>query len=200
MWETMTNKISFLMKSMSKELGRSDLKISQIAAHYLSTLDRNNLNLNQTSTDEAKEHLNYIDRACPKIKTELIQNLRDCNNKLCWRQPGFGRIPRKISRHMAVCEIIGPTGQIEHEKIRVGFLFQEAKVLYPRHSHAAEEIYLTLSGPSAWQKNDEKWRLHMAGDFIHHPSFHPHSIRTDQAPLLALWVWTGDIKPDSYQI
>ena len=60
MWETMTNKISFLMKSMSKELGRSDLKISQVAAHCLSTLDRNNLNLNQTSTDQAKEHLNYI--------------------------------------------------------------------------------------------------------------------------------------------
>ena len=72
---------------------------------------------------------------------------------------------------MDVCEIIGPSGQIRDESIRAGLLFQDANVLYPRHSHAAEEIYFPLSGQAAWQTDDDDWRLHAPGDVIHHLPF-----------------------------
>jgi hypothetical protein len=101
---------------------------------------------------------------------------------------------------MDVCEIIGPSGQIKDESIRAGLLFQDANVLYPRHSHAAEEIYCPLSGQAAWQRDDDDWRLHAPGDVIHHLPFQPHAIKTRTMPLLAFWGWAGDIGADSYHI
>ena len=112
---------------------------------------------------------------------------------LSWRSPGFGKIPVEISNHMAVCEIIGPAGQIKHETVRAGLLFQAPNITYPHHSHAAEEIYLSLSGPVEWQVDETDWRHSFAGDFTHHLPHQPHAIRTGTIPLLAAWGWTGDI-------
>jgi len=77
--------------------------------------------------------------------------IQQCASYLSWRQPGFGHVAQTVSIHLAVCEIIGPTGHITHDNIRAGLFFQDADILYPRRSHAAEEIYLPLSGLAAWQ-------------------------------------------------
>ena len=70
---------------------------------------------------------------------------------LRWRHLGFRWTPDHIAARMAVCEIIGPTSQIRHEKIRAGLLFQASSIAYPRHNQAAEKIYLSLSWPVDWQ-------------------------------------------------
>ena len=101
---------------------------------------------------------------------------------------------------MAVCEIIGPAGHIKHETVRAGLLFQAPDITYPRHSHAAEEIYFSLSGPVEWKVDESDWRHAFAGDFTHHLPRQPHSIRTDTIPLLAVWGWAGDIGAESYKI
>ena len=119
---------------------------------------------------------------------------------MAWRQPGFGRISGNITKHLAVCEIIGPDGQISHEEIRAGVLYQAANVTYPSHNHAAEEVYLALTGPQEWQKDNGAWCEGSSGDFIHHLPYQPHAIRTATTPLLALWVWTGNIDGGTYRI
>ena len=59
------------------------------------------------------------------------------------RRPGFGKIRDDIASHMAVCSH-RPTGQIKHETVRLGLFFKHQTSL-PRHSHAAEEIYFSLT-------------------------------------------------------
>ena len=88
---------------------------------------------------------------------------------------------------MAVCEIIGLTGQITHERIRAGLLFQSSGMAYPRHSHAAEEIYLSLSGPVDRQVDDAGWHQRQAGEFIHHLPYQSYATCSGETTLLAVW-------------
>jgi hypothetical protein len=131
---------------------------------------------------------------------DLFQAISQTSTDLSWRRPGFGKIPDAIANQMAVCEIIGPTGQIKHETVRAGLLFQAPNITYPRHSHAAEEIYFPLTGSVDWQTDNAIWCQHEAGSFIHHLPYQPHAIRTGKIPLLTIWGWTGDIAAHSYRI
>jgi dimethylpropiothetin dethiomethylase len=142
-----------------------------------------------------ENHFQYVNN-----DTDLGRALRQGADCLAWHHPGFGRMPDTIANRMAACEIIGPVGQIRHDTVRAGWLFQAAGLIYPSHSHAAEEIYLPLSGPSDWQVDDDEWRRHMSGDFIHHLPFQPHATRTGTTPLLAVWGWAGDIDAASYDM
>jgi hypothetical protein len=88
-------------------------------------------------------------------------------------------------------EIVGSVGPIQSERIACGFLILGPSTFYPRHHHAAEELYVPLSGLAAWQQGDMAWREHPPGTPIHHRSEEPHAMRTGGSPLLALYVWRG---------
>jgi len=139
-------------------------------------------------------------KSCQQGESDLHHKIKNAAPQLAWRRPGFGRIPNHIAKRLAVCEIIGPSGQIANIHVRAGLLFQEAGTIYPRHSHAAEEIYFALSGPVYWQTNGDSWQARNSGAFIHHAPYQPHAIQTKDIPLIAVWGWTGDIRSDSYDI
>jgi hypothetical protein len=88
-------------------------------------------------------------------------------------------------------EIVGPVGPVPSERVACGFLILGPSTFYPRHHHAAEELYVPLSGAAAWQQGDTVWREHAPGTPIHHRSGEPHAMRTGALPLLALYVWRG---------
>ena len=88
-------------------------------------------------------------------------------------------------------EIVGSVGPIQGERIACGFLILGPATCYPSHRHAAEELYLPLSGTAAWQQGDTQWRERALGTTIHHRSEEPHAMSTGTAPLLALYVWRG---------
>jgi hypothetical protein len=88
-------------------------------------------------------------------------------------------------------EIVGSVGPIPSERIACGFLILGPSTFYPRHHHAAEELYVPLSGTAVWQQGDMTWREHAPGTPIHHRSEEPHAMRTGGSPLLALYVWRG---------
>ena len=196
----MTSAVATLLASMAEKLQRSDLAICQTLSNALGAGGRNDPYIPPLSPQHAQKSLDYIARACPDSSSGNILMIQQCASYLSWRQPGFGHVPQAVAKHLAVCEIIGPTGQITHDNIRAGLFFQDADILYPRHSHAAEEIYLPLSGFAAWQASDDDWRLQAPGDIIHHLPFQPHAINTKQLPLLAFWGWADDIGADSYRI
>jgi len=196
----MTDRLATLITSMAAELRRSNLDICQTLSNALDSCAANRPAVASVSSKKTATSLDYINRACPNDNTAIVTDVRRSASHLRWRQPGFGKIPDAVASHMAVCEIIGPMGQITHHAVRAGLLFQDAEILYPSHRHAAEEIYLPLSGPAAWQTANSAWRQHAFGDIIHHLPFQPHAIRTAQTPLLAIWGWTGDIRADSYHI
>src|SRR5450631_953645 len=88
-------------------------------------------------------------------------------------------------------EILGPCGPLPSEQLACGFLILGPSTHYPRHRHAAEEIYLPLSGTAEWQQGDAVWRDRSPGTPIHHASDEPHAMRTRTIPLLALYLWHG---------
>ena len=147
----MTGAVAMLLASMAEKLQRSDLAICQTLSNALDAGGRNNLHIPPLPPQHAKKSLDYIARACPDNSSGNILMIQQCASYLSGRQPGFGHVPQAVAKHLAVCEIIGPTGQITHDNIRAGLFFQDADILYPRRSHAAEEIYLPLSGLAAWQ-------------------------------------------------
>ncbi len=196
----MPNDLDRLLWLMADRLGQSDLPICQLVAAAL------NQSVGQTHAKAAPQSkiiplkFDGINPPCGQAHMDLYQAILQTSTDLSWRRPGFGKIPDAIASHMAVCEIIGPTGQIKHETVRAGLLFQAPDITYPRHSHAAEEIYLSLSGPVEWQVDESDWRHAFAGDFTHHLPHQPHAIRTGTIPLLAVWGWSGDIGAESYKI
>ena len=196
----MPNDLDRLLCLMADRLGQSELMICQLVA---AALDRS---VGQTHAKAAPPSkiiplkFDGINPPSGRAEMDLYQAIVHCSTDLSWRRPGFGKIPEAIANHMAVCEIIGPTGQIIHETVRAGLLFQAPNITYPRHSHAAEEIYLSLSGPVEWQVDESDWRHAFAYDFTHHLPHQPHAIRTSTIPLLAIWGWAGDIDSASYKI
>ena len=197
----MPNDLGKLLWLMADRLGQSDLPICQnIALALDGSVGRAELAAAPASTGITAAIFDDINRQLADNRPDLFRHIRQAMPGLTWRHPGFGRIPDHIATGMAVCEIIGPTGQITHERIRAGLLFQASGMTYPRHSHAAEEIYLSLSGPVDWQIDDADWYQRQAGEFIHHLPYQPHATCTGETALLAIWGWAGDIAADSYKI
>jgi dimethylpropiothetin dethiomethylase len=197
----MADALVTLLHSMAASLRQSDLPICQdIALALDDSVGRAELAAAPAPTGITAAIFDDINRQLAHNQPDLFLHIRQAMPGLTWRHPGFGRVPDHIAAGMAVCEIIGPTGQITHDRIRAGLLFQASGMTYPRHSHAAEEIYLLLSGPVDWQVDDAGWYQRQAGEFIHHLPYQPHATCTGETALLAIWGWAGDIAADSYKI
>ncbi|MDA9989851.1 dimethylsulfonioproprionate lyase family protein [Paracoccaceae bacterium] len=136
----------------------------------------------------------------PQERTDLISCLATCADALRWREAGFGKLPKKFSKRIYASELIGPEGLFESTEIRIGLLIQHKQLAYPKHWHAAEELYLVLSGNAYWSIDGDPAVLYAPESFVHHKSQQPHSMTTHAEPLLALWGWTGDINGKSYSI
>jgi hypothetical protein len=123
---------------------------------------------------------------------ELVAALCRAAPLLEWRQTYTAReVGVEFLQNYAWCEILGPKALQSDVRIACGFLLLGPHTLYPRHRHAAEEIYLPLSGTARWQQGDGNWRRRAPGALIHHLSEEPHAMRTADAPLLALYLWRG---------
>lgn len=133
-------------------------------------------------------------------RDDLLQHLATCAGDLHWRRAGFGRLPNAASQMLAVVELIGPDAMFHAPDIRIGLLIQRGGFHYPRHWHAAEELYLVLSGTALWAVDDDDPTPRAPGSIILHASGQPHSIVTTTEPLCALWGWVGDIDGSSYSL
>ena len=196
----MPNELDGLLRLMATSLGQSELPICQLVAAAVEGSVGRRHNKASPKFEIISFKFDDIDPPLFHVQMDLCKAISRSSANLSWRRPGFGRIPDDIASQMAVCEIIGPTGQIKHATVRAGLLFQASDITYPRHSHAAEEIYFPLTGPVDWQIENTNWCQKEAGNFIHHLPYQPHAIRTRKTPLLTIWGWSGDIGSDSYRI
>jgi hypothetical protein len=126
------------------------------------------------------------------VGADLVDALCRAAPLLDWRQTySAADLDAAFLENYAWSEIVGSVGPIESERIACGFLILGPSTCYPSHHHAAEELYVPLSGTAAWQQGDTVWREHAPGTPIHHRSEEPHAMRTGASPLLALYVWRG---------
>lgn len=92
-------------------------------------------------------------------------------------------------------QLAGPAGVptlLETGACAFGLLLLGPGLLYPSHRHPAVELYLPLT-PGEWQRGPGPWRSVPPAVPIHHPSGLAHATRAGAGPLLALYLWQGDL-------
>jgi Dimethlysulfonioproprionate lyase len=119
----------------------------------------------------------------------LVESVAALASDLEWRQTytsaDFGE---RFLQNYGWSEWIGQRGAFESHAIACGVLLLGPDTEYPAHSHEAEELYLPLAGHALWRSGQSGWRLRPPGQWIHHPSWTTHAMRTTAEPLLAAYV------------
>ena len=123
---------------------------------------------------------------------QMVEMLASVADQIAWGQTysaeDFGR--RFLERY-GWTELIGLRGPVASERIACGFLMLGPDIEYPKHSHEAEEVYVPLTGPTFWMRGNDDWEMRTPCRPIYHASKVPHAMRTESAPLLALYLWRG---------
>jgi hypothetical protein len=126
----------------------------------------------------------------------LAAALRALTPYLAWRQnPGYtaDRVGIRFLDNYGYAELVGPAGLLLSDRVAAGVLLLGPDTTYPPHSHPAVEHYLPLSGTALWGVGGSPPSPRPPGWLIHHPSGVPHEMRTGAEPLLALYLWQGDL-------
>jgi len=109
-----------------------------------------------------------------------------------WRQR-TGATDAFATQH-ANADIIGPGGLESGARVRIGVSLMTPGTVYPDHRHPPEEVYLVLS-PGRWRQNYGDWHEPGIGGIVYNPRDILHSMRSGDAPLLAVWcLWDGNTR------
>ncbi len=144
----------------------------------------------------------YLDRAleAPGVDS-LTRLLAPLAPALRWSDTSANMtMPEGFRGRYSAAEIIGPNGTIAAADFRFGTYLQYPDTWYPLHHHAAEELYFILSGTAEWTRDGVDGQPEPPGTLFRHDPHERHATRTLGEPLLALWVWLGDIDSGSYRI
>ena len=140
------------------------------------------------------------DRALAGAPIAIRPLLAALGPALIWtRNPNYrGRPNPRFLANYGYGVSLGPAERrarplVDDASASMGLLMLGPDVAYPRHRHPAEEIYSPLSGTAWWQRGDAPWRRVQPGTAIHHPPGLPHATRTGGDPLVALYLWRGEI-------
>ena len=132
-------------------------------------------------------------RSHEPLQSSLLNALSAANPTLIWRKnPTY--IDVEFLDRYAYTELLGPSGLVHHGSVSAGLLYLAPQTFYPPHAHPAEEIYHLISGRSVWQQGDQPSRDCVSGARIHHASGVAHCMRSGEEPLLALYLWRGDLR------
>jgi dimethlysulfoniopropionate lyase len=86
----------------------------------------------------------------------------------------------------------GPPALAVDARLALGVLLLGPATHYPRHAHPAVEAYYTLT-EGDWWRDPGPWHHEPAARAIHHAPMVAHAMRAGGAPLLALYLWRGDL-------
>jgi len=129
----------------------------------------------------------------------LSDLVRASATEITW-SGGVFKMPDGFGGRYAYVEFVGPDGMVTCPKLRFGLYLQSPDTYYPAHDHAAEEFYYVIGGGARWQIDDGAFFETAPGSLIHHRPHQRHAMETFANPLLAMWIWTGDIRTETYRI
>jgi hypothetical protein len=134
------------------------------------------------------------------LVSDLRHALAGLGPWLVWTQnPNYRRTPPSADflDHYGYAVIAGPHDGapplVEHAALALGVLLLGPATHYPLHRHPAIEIYVPLNS-AEWWRGDGPWREEAPGAVILHSSGVPHATRTGGEPLLAVYLWSGDLE------
>ena len=89
--------------------------------------------------------------------------------------------------------ILGPHGSFHSDRLVMGVFIMGPGLYYPPHAHPATEVYCVVGGTAQWRRGEEPWAPRPPGSLIHHPGGITHAMNTGDEPMLAVWLWRGDL-------
>jgi mannose-6-phosphate isomerase-like protein (cupin superfamily) len=136
--------------------------------------------------------LTELEQGAAALTRDLVRAVALAAPALRWQQTyGAGDFGAGFLQGYGWSEVAGLRGPVPSDRLAIGVLLLGSQITYPSHAHAAEEIYVPLSGTALWQRGDAPFAAVEPGQVIGHPSWMPHAMRTQSAPLLALYLWRG---------
>ena len=130
----------------------------------------------------------------------VVTSLRSLAASLSWAQnPNYRRSPPDATflDNYGYAVIAGPAdgppALATDPRLALGVLLLGPRAHYPLHAHPAVEIYYTLTPEGEWWRGDGPWRREPAGAVIHHAPNVRHATRAGASPLLAIYLWRGDL-------
>ncbi len=140
--------------------------------------------------DATLEHLRLMD-------AEMADGFRVLAPALRWEQSASYTdeiLGKGFSDNYAWAELIGPSGFFPGSDYLIGVLLLGPHRHYLDHYHPAPELYWPLTEPSDWKKGEGPFVARKQGEVIWHPSLITHATITHEAPLLAVYCWTRNVK------
>lgn len=130
----------------------------------------------------------------------LVSALRALGPSLSWAQnPNYRRDPPdpRFLDNYGYAVIVGPgdgpSALAADPRLAVGVLLLGPETHYPLHAHPAIEIYYTLAPGGEWWRGAGPWRREPPATAIYHAPSVPHATRAGDSPLLAVYIWRGDL-------
>ena len=144
----------------------------------------------------------FLDSAARLAEShELVARFALHKHRLRWEQSYTredGLVPDAMLDGYAFAEIIGKHGPFVSTRIRAGLGVWGPGIDYPRHQHAAEEVYIPLAGAAEFSIGDAPAARQSVGDVVFVPSNTPHGFRTGDELLVVYYLWrAGDLRQKS---
>jgi hypothetical protein len=141
-----------------------------------------------------------LDAGARSAAEPLSSALRALGPLLSWTQnPNYRRQPpgpaflENYGYAVIAGPADGPPGLALDPRVAVGVLLLGPGTLYPLHEHPAVEIYCPVTGDAEWWRGNGPWRREPAAAVIYHAPKARHAMRAGLLPLLAVYIWRGDL-------
>ncbi|MCP4765635.1 MAG: cupin domain-containing protein [Gammaproteobacteria bacterium] len=145
-----------------------------------------------------------LEAACDSANPEtgeFLQAFVRHRDHLRWEQSyrkGDGLVPDAMLDAYGFAEIIGARGPFVSERIRAGIAIWGPGIVYPRHQHQAEEVYILLSGSARFKLDDKAETSQHRGDIVFVASNTPHAFCCGDEGLVVCYLWqAGDLRQAS---
>lgn len=119
---------------------------------------------------------------------------------LPWAPPKTSGSPHYVKDSLCKShvEILGPSGLVLSDTVRIGLYGMMPHSAYGVRTHPAEETYVMLAGEAYWKRGDNDYALSVTGERSYHPSMLEHATRTGEHAFMSIYAWVGDISTDNY--
>jgi hypothetical protein len=129
---------------------------------------------------------------------ELLRLLEHHRTRLRWEQSYRQQdelVPQAMLDGYGFAEIIGQRGPFVSDRIRAGIAVWGPGIVYPRHQHQAEEVYILLSGSAVFRVGDSDELGRGAGEAVFVESNTMHGFHTNDQALVVYYLWqAGDLR------
>ena len=157
-----------------------------------------------TWQDAGEAHLPAADLLTSSLATtsastrDLLSLFEQNKHRLFWEQSyrkADGVVSDALLAAYGFAEIIGNQGPFVSDRIRCGIAAWGPDIVYPRHQHRAEEIYILLAGSAEYSVGDATESYYGAGDVVFVKSMTIHGFRTRDEALVVCYLWqAGDLR------